>query len=44
MPSAATSPANRQRAYRGALRDLARFAQMQRQMVEIEAAAMSEGF
>lgn len=35
---------DRQRAYQVALRDLARFTEMQRQTAEQEAAAMVEGF
>lgn len=44
MPLATKTQTDRRRAYRAALRDLARIAAVQRQMVQTEAAAMSEGF
>lgn len=44
MPLKTQTQPDRQRAFEAALRDLARFAELQRQTVEIEAAAMSEGF
>lgn len=44
MPLKAKTQTARLAAYQAALRDLARFAELQRQTVETEAAAMSEGF